>query len=123
MLHEIMTVNIVTICSDDLHSVITLIFAVYRITIVFFFCILHTISLCNHLILSPSGSPALSLLLSVCVSLAPSHTHTHPMHKDLSIHRQRIIQKGDTIEIHRRESTMKTTTTGIQTISIHETVL
>lgn len=37
MLHEIMTVNIVTICWDYLYPVITLILAVYRITIVLLF--------------------------------------------------------------------------------------
>lgn len=56
-LHEIMTVNIVTICSDYLNPVIILIFAVYRITIVLLFlCLIQLLLARCHSLQLSAGS-------------------------------------------------------------------
>lgn len=47
-------------------------------------------------------SPALSLLLPHSLSLALTMSHRTETFLLISIHRQRIVRKGDTIEIHRR---------------------
>lgn len=49
MLHEIMTVNIVTICSDYLYPVITLIYSVYRIIVFIIFSLLSLFTLAHFM--------------------------------------------------------------------------